>query len=271
MDTQNTGLAFPPEMEHEIFRTTAVLHPTMIPTLLRVAHRVHAWTEPLLYTNLRISACETKGVYDEALLRALDRKPPDFFSTTARRIALSTMSMNFFGMRTKNPWSTPELERMLRACTGITALLVFGNLLDPPVLRLVAHMRPTRVDLMGNLVRAFTTLDFSFSLPFFERVSQLLLCDIDDELTPTWSHWPALSRLPALTHVAVFRADLVPVVLATLPRLEVVVLCAAKLDAEAADRRVVVIEIDDFWADWHQGADLWMCADAKRSQGCARP
>ncbi|KAJ7246804.1 hypothetical protein B0H12DRAFT_1125873, partial [Mycena haematopus] len=50
-------------------------------------------------------------------------------------------------------------------------------------------MRPTRVDLMGNLVRAFTTLDFSFSLPFFERVSHLTLRDIDIEgLTPTWSH-----------------------------------------------------------------------------------
>jgi hypothetical protein len=36
--------AFPLELEREIFETTALLHPTEIPTLLRVARRVLIWS-----------------------------------------------------------------------------------------------------------------------------------------------------------------------------------------------------------------------------------
>jgi hypothetical protein len=33
----------PVELEREIFETAAMRHPKLIPTLLRVCHRVHVW------------------------------------------------------------------------------------------------------------------------------------------------------------------------------------------------------------------------------------
>ncbi|KAF8147610.1 hypothetical protein K438DRAFT_2027691 [Mycena galopus ATCC 62051] len=262
MESEKMEPVFPPDLEHEIFRTTATLHAGMIPTLLRVARRVREWTEPLLYTVLRISPGETKDAYSEALLRALNDKSPDFFPNTTRRLTLSTMTMTFFGERIENPWSASELERMLYVCTGITELLVFGNLLEPPVLRLLADARPTRLDLVGNIFRVFSEPECNFALPLFQHVSHLYLCDIDDEVTPTWVHWTALSHLPALTHLAVIRMDHIPTILATLPTLDVVLLYGIDdNDALPNDRRIVVAEPDDFWSDWHQGVDIWRQVD----------
>ncbi|KAJ6472487.1 hypothetical protein C8R45DRAFT_1013148 [Mycena sanguinolenta] len=88
---------FPPEIEQEIFRTTAVLYPKMVPTLLRVARRVHVWIEQLLYKTLHISSLQAKGASEEALLYALDRKPPDFLKTI-RRLSIMTFNFNHTGM-----------------------------------------------------------------------------------------------------------------------------------------------------------------------------
>ncbi|KAF7342906.1 hypothetical protein MSAN_02007000 [Mycena sanguinolenta] len=220
---------------------------------------------PLLYTTLHISALETKGGSDAALFTRSGPQPPDFFSKTTRRLTLTTFSMNIWGTRAQNPWSTSELERMLCVCTGITELSLTGDFLNPPVFRLVGHMRPTHLDLMGNLVRSFSSPYADFALPLFQRVSHLYLCDIDDELTSPWHHWAGLSRLPVLTHLAIARGDLVPTILATLPRLRVIVLYGEKLDPEEAhswDQRVVVAEINSFWEDWHEGIGLWIRADA---------
>ncbi|KAJ6472482.1 hypothetical protein C8R45DRAFT_936375 [Mycena sanguinolenta] len=173
--------------------------------------------------------------------------------------------MHIWGIRPQNPWSMSELERVLLACSGIIELSLFGNFLDPPVFNLVGHMRPTHLDLMGNLVRTFSGPESNFALPLFQRVSHLYLCDFDDELTPPWHHWPTLSSLPALTHLAVTRSDFIPTLLATLPRLQVLVLYGEKHDVEEAqswDHRVLVAQINDFWPDWHEGVGLWVRADA---------
>ncbi|KAF7342905.1 hypothetical protein MSAN_02006900 [Mycena sanguinolenta] len=193
--------------------------------------------------------------------------PPDFFSKTTRQLTLMTFTM-YIGGRPKNQWTMPELERLLRACTGITELSVCGCLSDPPILGLMEHLRPTRLNLaVLDLVSAFSVPNSNFAHPLFQRVSHLLLCDIEEVATPVWHHWTALSRLPALTHLAVIRGDLVPTILATLPRLQVLVLFSEKLEVEAAhswDRRVVVVVADyqSFWDNWHEGVGLWMRADA---------
>lgn len=43
LDPVDPNPVFPPELEQEIFETTALMHPREIPTLLRVARRVLIW------------------------------------------------------------------------------------------------------------------------------------------------------------------------------------------------------------------------------------
>ncbi|KAJ7618285.1 hypothetical protein DFH06DRAFT_1012088 [Mycena polygramma] len=68
---------FPLDLKREIFETMALLHPSQIPTLLRVARRVLCWIEPLLYRTLRIT--ESNPGMARAHLKAMKSKPPVFF------------------------------------------------------------------------------------------------------------------------------------------------------------------------------------------------
>ncbi|KAJ6472486.1 hypothetical protein C8R45DRAFT_1013147 [Mycena sanguinolenta] len=141
-------------------------------------------------------------------------------------------------------------------------------------------MRPTHLDLVVlDLVRAFSVPNSIFSLPVFQCVSHLSLCDVVEDATPVWNHWAGLSRLPALIHLAIIHGDLVPTMLATLPRLQVLILYGEKPDIEGVhswDRRVVVIGADlrSFWKDWHEGVDPWIRADSSvpqsKAEGAAR-
>ncbi|KAJ7928326.1 hypothetical protein B0H13DRAFT_2311607 [Mycena leptocephala] len=49
LELMHPNPAFPPDLEREIFGTTALMYPGEMPTLLRVARRVLIWIEPLLY------------------------------------------------------------------------------------------------------------------------------------------------------------------------------------------------------------------------------
>jgi hypothetical protein len=44
---------FPFELEREIFETTALMHPGSIPSLLRVARRILAWSASFLRSRKR--------------------------------------------------------------------------------------------------------------------------------------------------------------------------------------------------------------------------
>ncbi|KAJ7472970.1 hypothetical protein B0H11DRAFT_1345563 [Mycena galericulata] len=255
----NAEPAFPPEIEHEIFETAAILYPKIIPTLLRVSRRVLGWIEPLLYASLRISAAETKGAYDDAVLHALDQKPPDFFPKTTRQVFFSTMGSNFFATRTPNPWTNTELERLLRMCTGVDDLFLFGDLLHPSLRTLFEEMRPTHLTIFGNMFHATNIFDFGH--PFFNRVSHLQLLDIDDGLSPTWAPWSSLSRITTLTHLVVFRSDLVPVVLANLPTLKVLVLYSDDPHFPR-DPRLVIASTDEVPNDLFGSGRLWVRVDA---------
>ncbi|KAJ6546090.1 hypothetical protein DFH09DRAFT_1367520 [Mycena vulgaris] len=72
----------PMELERYIFELVAHFHPEMTPSLLRVAHRVHLWIEPLLYTVLAL----TTPARTEALLEAVAAKPAPFLDAAVRRV-----------------------------------------------------------------------------------------------------------------------------------------------------------------------------------------
>ncbi|KAJ7048236.1 hypothetical protein C8F01DRAFT_1193550 [Mycena amicta] len=72
----------PPELEREIFQTTALLHSA--PPLLRVARRVLIWVEPLLYRVLIIG-----GSIGIAQLNAASSKPPAFLARAVRCLKIA--------------------------------------------------------------------------------------------------------------------------------------------------------------------------------------
>lgn len=177
---------------------------------------------------------------------------------------LSTMDSSSPWERTKNSWSDAELERLLRMCTGIDNLLISGDLRHSCMPTFfTTRMCPTHLAIVGNLFHAADVLDFG--LPFFHRVSHLQLFDLDDLVTSTWPHWLALSNLPSLTHLAVFLADVVPLLLANLPKIQVLVLYSDDPDATPHDPRLVIASLDqiqEVWSSAQATNGVWARADS---------
>ncbi|KAJ7807877.1 hypothetical protein B0H14DRAFT_2872018 [Mycena olivaceomarginata] len=166
---------FYPELEREMFETTAHMYRNTIPTLLRVARRVRYWIEPLLYHTVSIDPLEEKSKADYALLRITDSttKPADFLLKAVRHMNLVTFAMHFFGRRPQSTWSEAELGIVLRACEGVESLIF---------LRQSRRARPNSSDARVHATAA----------PI--HGSEILV-----------HGWPLLrnlSRLPALTHLA---------------------------------------------------------------------
>ncbi|KAJ7615564.1 hypothetical protein FB45DRAFT_245003 [Roridomyces roridus] len=274
----------PRELEREIFKRVAVLYPEMITALLRVAQRVFEWIEPHLYTFIEISAIRTKSAHRTAILRTLDRNPPDCFTQAVRHMFFSSLENNLFSSRrTENPWSQPNLERFLRACTGVNSLLLVGFNTDPipPVLPLVLHMRPTHLALGGNIFPSPTQPEstFHFGSAFFQHITHLQLFQIDarHKLTLAWPHWHALALLPVLTHLAVLPEDSYSFpahILAVIRDLEVLVVwvppawyASGRASAMPLPRgpRLCVERAPRFMSDWLDGArggeDIWVKAE----------
>ncbi|KAJ7166553.1 hypothetical protein C8R43DRAFT_986328 [Mycena crocata] len=260
----------PPELERQIFEITAILQPKAVPTLIRVARRVRLWMEPSLYKVIRISAGESKRDADNAILRAVDNKPVDFFANATRRMWLSTFSLHFFGTRPRNPWSEAELTRVLHVCTGVKDIMIMGDIVKPPLLSLVAAMRPTRVSMLVNVTFADGLIDFG--APFFSRATHLHFSDLEDMMTADWPDWLTLARLPALTHLAVYCKGLdalLPRLLAALPNLAVLIAFTEDTEGtvlqhvKTPDIRLVVIEpTNGFMDEWASGGeDSWSRAD----------
>ncbi|KAJ7484164.1 hypothetical protein FB451DRAFT_1028462 [Mycena latifolia] len=153
----------PPELEREIFETTALLYPKTIPKLLRVARRVLLWKvdmldsvhvyaayrpyriEPLLYNIIRICPFDTTSRADSGvqMLRRVDMKPAEFFANAVRHMDLIAFEPKFFGVRSKDVWGEADLERVLGSCTGIRSLMIIRDLTHLPLLPMFAMMRPT--------------------------------------------------------------------------------------------------------------------------------
>ncbi|KAJ7152076.1 hypothetical protein C8R46DRAFT_484144 [Mycena filopes] len=234
--------AFPPELEREIFETTAVLHPGAITALLRVARRVLAWIEPLLY---RVICVEDKS-YSTLLVHALLQKPPEFIQMAVRHLLL---------FRSRHPRA--EVERLLGLCTGAVDLALGGLVVSPVDTEVLRRMRLQHLHLKFQDLRPF---DLTHAL--FTTVTHLSIARMSGG--HFIQHCTLFPELPALTHLTLFgdvpRTPMAEM-LAQSSRLELVLILWPRHSADdskyslacipaAYDVRFVIGRHGDYWADW---------------------
>ncbi|KAJ7446334.1 hypothetical protein FB451DRAFT_1291893 [Mycena latifolia] len=258
MDTHPT---FPTDLEREIFETTALMHPSTIPTLLRVARRILIWIEPLLYRVARISGEKPHSRMADALLRATKTKPPSFFHGV-RHLLLEPPAH----------WDMGETKDILQLCTGLVDFSAIGDItLDPTILPILAELPLQRFS--GPLNTLFGGVNLIDSThPFFASITHL---DAFDDLSQICTEIPLL---PALTHFGLDQEvswDMVETILADCPRLEVLIVsfpgfkdeyaCRWSENTPIKDVRFVVGLYTDYAAEWEAGANglgnFWSLAD----------
>ncbi|KAJ7617601.1 hypothetical protein DFH06DRAFT_1342754 [Mycena polygramma] len=184
----NPEPCFPPEIEREILETAAVLHPAMIPLLLRICHRVHAWIEPLLYRVLTVDYRNLPS------LRAAETKSASFLHTAVRHLFL------------EQPVKISEFRTtLLKNCTGVTNLY-FDGALEIQFLDILGNMRLRKLSLSAprdvsekRQLLHHSTLRFLTHLDLFESSGTTT------DAHPTWEHWRALAAQPELTHLCLSR------------------------------------------------------------------
>ncbi|KAJ7489138.1 hypothetical protein FB451DRAFT_1223842 [Mycena latifolia] len=259
---------FPPELEREIFETTAERYPETIykPCLLLVAKRVHEWIERIKYRAVT-SAEPTRACPLRLLQKVLssNSKPAEFFHDRVRRL--------FIGPAVPEE----ELPPILSACTGVRslALLNFPGLL---ILQSLAVIQPRR--LVTNGARS-ESVDLAH--PAFTCVTHLqsiINYSLSKDLPGA-----DFALLPALTHLALWQLseDSATGLLSNCAKLEVLV------DMRGAMARENLPSIDDarfLYAstshddvlDWvigtRDGVDFWVRAErfvAKRRRGEIKP
>ncbi|KAJ7053586.1 hypothetical protein C8F01DRAFT_1166794 [Mycena amicta] len=176
----------PPELEQKIFQTTALLHSSMIPPLLRVAHRVLFWVEPLLYRVLTIG-----GSSGFAQLNAASSKPPAFLARAVRCLVLD------------GAFDYEAASSTLSLCSGVTAVAVAGWNSARKLLPTIAPMPIQRIaGFLSHIMRltdasrpeeiaAHPVLRFLTHLDFFDTMS---------DTSPAFM--ALLPCLPRLTHLA---------------------------------------------------------------------
>ncbi|KAJ7681643.1 hypothetical protein B0H17DRAFT_1205627 [Mycena rosella] len=138
------------DLKREIFETTALMHPSAIQTLIRVARRVLFLIEPFLYRVVRVDGDARMA---QAFLSATKAKPARVAGGGGRG------------------WPPPA--EVLRLCTGSVNLSIAGYWSSPAILPVLANMRvqrlnvfllepsgsPSTVDLTHPLFASLTHLD----------------------------------------------------------------------------------------------------------------
>ncbi|KAJ7059602.1 hypothetical protein C8F01DRAFT_1370495 [Mycena amicta] len=223
----------PPELEREIFETTARMHPEMRYRLLFVSRRVLIWIEPTLYRTIVFANCHR-------LSQLLMAKSSEFFAKTTRHASVSIGSHAGAG-------------RILEVCAGVThlALTVYDDdTLYAPFRALQQIRRLTFYP--GNVLLAATARDPT--LPVFASLTHIHLFDNYDHNLASFC-----AALPVLTHLAVYGDYAWLRILADCKKLTLLVLLAleqhsaveieAQVGADLADPRVVVT----WYKTWDEG------------------
>ncbi|KAJ7107318.1 hypothetical protein C8R44DRAFT_885348 [Mycena epipterygia] len=228
---------FPPELEREIFETTALMYPKTIPKLLRIARRV-LLIEPLVYNAIGIDVFKSIGGSGAEMLPRIATKGPDFFTNAVRQMIIFSYETRIMGSRAQNVWSNNDLETIFRVCTRVEHLLLLSDLERPPLLQMLGNtdIRLTRLYMMVNLIHP----ELDFAQPVFRNVSHLALAELfrpelGDPMHDDWRHWPTIFRLPALTHLALGHSaspSLIQTIFTGALHLEVLLISCA--DAHAA-------------------------------------
>ncbi|KAJ7038821.1 hypothetical protein C8F04DRAFT_1231925 [Mycena alexandri] len=264
----NAEPCFPPELEREIFELAAVWYPRAIPALLRVCHRVHCWTEPLLYAVLPLDRRRSIRDVHERLIA----KP---FLRTA--IGHVLVDLRFFE---DSEWCT-LIGQILSSTESKLDVVIKGGILDSAPgyksFRTALRQMPQHL-----------TFEFAMDLEIFillkesvlSTVTHLTLLHTDQYKSITWDYWLRIADLPALTHLCLtanVSRVILPQLLDQCPRLQAVVTTwltpansRARVEAfsyvlTTPDPRVVVTNLPDFFDEWERtarcGYDLWMRAD----------
>ncbi|KAJ7923595.1 hypothetical protein B0H13DRAFT_1602381 [Mycena leptocephala] len=150
----STEPVLPAELEREVFETAALIYPEIIPTLLRVARRVHIWIEPLLFRVLRVVSANR-----DMVLTLLNSRPPEFCHAV-RHLGL------------EDGCSLDEGRQLLSLCKNVINFSSNYFFTHPTLLPILAEMRVEQlsltlhelfgtepIDLIHTLFRSLTHLD----------------------------------------------------------------------------------------------------------------
>ncbi|KAJ7621459.1 hypothetical protein FB45DRAFT_141427 [Roridomyces roridus] len=263
----------PLELELEAFTTTARLYPKSIPNLLRVAHRVLTWIEPLLYETLIFSSDNLPH-----LRYALETKPPTFWSRNVGNLLIP----GYLGMQNR-----VLALSVLSACASVRNLCI--NI---------------REDLLPLLVEPQLQMILRETCAFsphgiFMSVTHLTVLDFD----PREIGIRELAAFPALTHLCfriVYDPEALHCALSQCAQLEVLITCKvfeSTLEKTCrtlfefkpgsysyCDPRFVLMPMtfDEIVKNWESGArarvqggwDFWKRAEAfveKKRRGEVKP
>ncbi|KAJ7131440.1 hypothetical protein C8R44DRAFT_57621 [Mycena epipterygia] len=276
MNSDDSLPFFPPELEREIFESSAELYPDTIPSLL-VAQRVNEWIERIKYNTVTSNGSGGSCCLD-ALQRSVQSglKPPSFFHDRVRHLFVQRIVLN-----------VADLGEILSACSGLRSLVLMDSeSAEPSLLPRLAATKPRRLCLfLKQIFGAEELIDLSHSM--FTSVTHLDLFDIIHN-TNLQSPWLNLAILPALTHLSSLELQdpfMGTELLSNCKKLEVLI--CMRCDGHAYsnppsidDVRFVcmVVSDDDYEGDWiigtKGGMDVWARADvfvAKRRRGEIRP
>ncbi|KAJ6574421.1 hypothetical protein B0H19DRAFT_1341706 [Mycena capillaripes] len=187
----------PEDLEREIFKLAAGLHFPSIPALMRVAWRVNAWVEPLLYQALfvRLNAYISSGHTPDAFAQDVATRP-EFFRDAIRHLHI-TMDVGLFGDQLPAGF-------LLATCTRLETLALQGGSfsLTAELLPLIKQLH-SLTRLHADFGALFGGLEWGErSVPFGTHAfSRLTHIEMLDE-TPSQQICAGLARLPSLTHLA---------------------------------------------------------------------
>ncbi|KAJ7028841.1 hypothetical protein C8F04DRAFT_1232003 [Mycena alexandri] len=176
--------ALPLELEREIFTATARIFDDTIPTLLRVAHRVLAWIEPMLYRTLMFPLNRGGLTRLHAAVKTIQTKPLPFMRANVRHV----MCWDFFG--------TEDLTTLLSVCTGVQNLALCH--LSRGVIPHLRGLHLQRLTLPIHLFRFLRTRMAATTNNFFSDLTHLHLTGFG--LVEKEFH---IGALPRLTHLCI--------------------------------------------------------------------
>ncbi|KAJ7488961.1 hypothetical protein FB451DRAFT_1552893 [Mycena latifolia] len=263
---------FPPELEREIFETTAELYPETIyhwPCLLLIAKRVHEWIERIKYRTI-ISRVNHPHACPLRLLQNAIRsnlKSADFFYDRVRHLFIENYNRK------------DELQSILAACSGIQSLML-NTWSGPAILPSLGVMKPRRLSIsVGDLFSGAVSTELSH--PAFTFVTHL---HVWDYLLFNSSLWSQFVLLPALTHLALYGRDESHVIslLSACPKIAVLIFMSNNdlTVPSVDDARFVCMELPygDYLDNWLAGTkgdvDFWVRTErfiAKKRRGEIQP
>ncbi|KAJ6467187.1 hypothetical protein C8R47DRAFT_1078752 [Mycena vitilis] len=172
--------ALPEDLEHLIFKTTALHLPQTMPVLLRVARRVCTWIKPMLYEVVVV--CKHQDGSDERgikLTESLRHAGPEFqWAKLVRHIWLQASSY-------RGP-DSPIIDgyTLVELTTNLTNLTVIEEFCSPSLLHALRNTRLQRFSV--DLGRLFGDQAVNLAHPVFASVTHLHVQDPVVLDRPAW-------------------------------------------------------------------------------------